>query len=140
MPQHRSSRDEEHLKLLSVFHYVWGGLCLVGLLFLFGHYKIFSVVAELPAGKSSSPKGFSAVFDMMKWIYLVGAIACICGAVFNFMAARFIKQRRGRIFCFVIAALNCLQVPLGTGLGVFTFIVLSRDSVRRLYEAQESGV
>jgi len=33
----------------------------------------------------------------------------------------------------VTASLLCMMVPFGTVLGVFTLIVLSRDSVRRLY-------
>ena len=34
----------------------------------------------------------------------------------------------------VIAALECLSVPLGTLLGVFTLVVLSRPSVRDSFD------
>jgi hypothetical protein len=34
----------------------------------------------------------------------------------------------------VVAGLNVLQVPLGTLLGVFTLLVLARDSVRQAFE------
>jgi hypothetical protein len=37
----------------------------------------------------------------------------------------------------IIAVLNCLQIPFGTALGVFTIIVLSRDSVRELYSRDD---
>jgi len=30
-----------------------------------------------------------------------------------------------------------MQVPIGTVLGIFTILVLSRDSVRKAYEVQE---
>jgi hypothetical protein len=33
----------------------------------------------------------------------------------------------------VVAGLNCAQMPLGTVLGVFTLMVLSRESVKSLY-------
>ena len=33
----------------------------------------------------------------------------------------------------VIAGINCLHIPLGTLLGVFTLVVLGRESVRKLY-------
>jgi hypothetical protein len=33
----------------------------------------------------------------------------------------------------VIVAIRCLQVPIGTLPGVFTIVVLSRPTVRRLY-------
>jgi SNF family Na+-dependent transporter len=48
-------------------------------------------------------------------------------------SGRCIKARRNWIFSLVIAGFMCLSVPLGTALGVFTFIVLLRDSVKRLY-------
>lgn len=36
----------------------------------------------------------------------------------------------------VVAGVSCLSIPLGTALGVFTFIVLSRPSIVRLFEEQ----
>jgi hypothetical protein len=39
------------------------------------------------------------------------------------------------MFSLVIAGLNCIQIPFGTALGVFTIIVLLRDSVREAYAA-----
>jgi hypothetical protein len=49
----------------------------------------------------------------------------------------FLWQRRYRMFSMLIAGLNCLQVPLGTVLGVFTLLVLSRESVQELYPDSE---
>jgi hypothetical protein len=37
------------------------------------------------------------------------------------------------MFSFVMAAVMCMFVPFGTILGVFTIIVLSKESVLRLY-------
>jgi hypothetical protein len=37
----------------------------------------------------------------------------------------------------VVAGINCLHIPLGIVLGVFTIIILVRDSVRELYEARQ---
>jgi hypothetical protein len=34
--------------------------------------------------------------------------------------------------------LNCLYMPLGAMLGVFTIVVLIRDSVRELYKAEQA--
>jgi hypothetical protein len=44
-----------------------------------------------------------------------------------------IARRRAPVFCQVIAGLNCLHMPLGTALGVFTLIVLNRPSVKALF-------
>ena len=43
------------------------------------------------------------------------------------------RPRRARTFSLVMAGVNCLSVPLGTTLGVFTFIVLLRESVAAQY-------
>jgi hypothetical protein len=38
---------------------------------------------------------------------------------------------------FVAACLTCVNVPLGTALGVFTIIVLNRASVKAMYHEAE---
>jgi hypothetical protein len=37
------------------------------------------------------------------------------------------------MFSIVVAGVNCLQIPFGTALGVFTMMVLLRDTVRQSY-------
>src|SRR5579864_515766 len=51
-----------------------------------------------------------------------------------------IKQRRSRTFYLVLAAISCLEMPYGTVLGVFTFIVLGRDSIARQFEPHKIPV
>jgi hypothetical protein len=48
-------------------------------------------------------------------------------------SGRFLKQRKNYTFSFIIACFSCAAFPFGTILGVFTIIVLSRDSVKRIY-------
>jgi hypothetical protein len=43
---------------------------------------------------------------------------------------RCLRQHKHYIFCLVMAALMCTNAPLGTILGVFTFIVLLRPEVQ----------
>ena len=65
-------------------------------------------------------------------------IVFVAAAVLNIFSARFMKQRRHRTFSLVVGGMNCLNAPLGTVLGVFTLLVLMRDSVRASYEAVSS--
>ena len=51
----------------------------------------------------------------------------------NVLSGLFLLKKRNRLFSLIIGGLNCLQIPFGTALGVFTLLVLSRDSVRHLY-------
>lgn len=48
-------------------------------------------------------------------------------------SGRCLKARRKWMFSVVIAGIMCLNMPLGTILGVFTLVVLLRDSVKHLY-------
>ena len=58
-------------------------------------------------------------------------------AVLEFMVARRIVRRQSRVLCLVVAGLNCLSFPLGTTLGVFTFIVLSRPQVAESFDQDQ---
>jgi hypothetical protein len=71
--------------------------------------------------------------------YVVMGAMLAAIATANFMSARFIKKRKHKTFSLVVAGFNCIQIPLGTVLGVFTIIVLMRPSVQSGYEANLSS-
>ena len=126
--------DQEHLKLLAIFHYVVAGLAVAGIGLLILHFAIMSVFLDNPAMWKNSPnpppREFFAIF---KWIYLAAGLCLILAAISNLLSGLFIRDRKHRTVSLVIAALNCLQIPFGTVLGVFTIVVLVRDSVSQLY-------
>jgi MFS family permease len=129
--------DAEHMKLLSIFHFVMAGLALIGLGFLFLHWLMMHAMLDNPEmwkGQSGSPppKQFFAAF---RWFYAFFGSAIILAAVANGVSGWLIRRRRARVFSLVVAGLNCMGMPFGTILGVFTFMVLLRDSVAELYEA-----
>ena len=141
--------DREHLNLLAIFHFVFAGLALVGIGFLVMHYLILSTVfsnQEMWQPKPNStgaptpampfqPKEFFAAF---KWFYLFFGAGMVVASICNVMSGLFIRARKHRNFSIVISALNCLQVPFGTCLGVFTIVVLMRPSVNELYQSNPS--
>jgi outer membrane lipoprotein-sorting protein len=134
--QNQQRRDREQLKLLSIFHFVFGGLALVGIGFLFVHYFIMHTVFSNPdlwkvKGETIAPP--KAFLNAFIWFYLFMGVLLLTGLVLNVLSGLFLLQKRHRVFSMIIGGLNCLQIPFGTALGVFTMIVLSRDSVRELY-------
>ena len=137
IPVQAVNRDLEHLRLLGIFHYV-----LAGITGLFSLMPLMHVVMGLLMvyadgfGPSPPPAFFGWIFVFM------GTIAILLGVTLTILlilAAGFLRKTRRRMFCFVIAAVSCAYVPLGTILGIFTIIVLSRESVRRLFERQSQA-
>jgi hypothetical protein len=62
-------------------------------------------------------------------LFLIGIAMAICILV----AGRFLALRKGYSFALVMSCIECLFIPFGTILGVFTIVVLSRESVRGLF-------
>jgi hypothetical protein len=129
-----TTSDRDHLRILSICHYV-----LAGLFFVFGGFAILylaigaAIVAEAPAGPAGNGPP-----EFMGWIFVGFAgfmIAFYWGmAAALALAGHCLSQRKWRTFCLVTAGFACLFQPIGTVLGVFTFIVLLRPSVRDAFE------
>jgi len=128
--------DADHLRLLRIFHFIAAGMAVLGLLFLFAHFAMFRAFMDDPriwAGKNQQPPP-AEFFAMFKWFYVVFGLWFLVSGIVNVASGIFIGQRKHRTFSFVVAAIDCLHMPFGTILGVFTITVLMRDSVRELYE------
>ena len=138
----QTDRDTEHLRLLAVFHFVAAGLALLGIVVLAIELVVFTMLPDILGVVARNTKGAPSpeeleqigfAFDLGVWFIAAILAFVVAEFVLNLVAAFDLLKRRRRTLCLVVAALNCFSVPLGTGLGVFTFIVLSRDSVRDLY-------
>jgi len=137
LPRDQRKIDADHLNLLAIFHFVGAGLAVIGLLFLLAHYAMMHAVFANPEiwknQKQPMPVPPEQIFAMMKWVYLAGAVWFVSSGVLNLISGLCLRARKGRTFSLVVAGVNCLHLPVGTVLGVFTIIVLIRDSVRELY-------
>ena len=130
--------DGSHLDLLSIFHFVGAGLAVIALLLLVAHYAFFHAIMENPQfwenhKQTPPPPEILAIF---KWFYVIFCLWFITSAVLNVISGICLRTRKNRTFSFVVAAIDCLHIPLGTILGIFTIIILSRESVRELYDAR----
>jgi len=72
------------------------------------------------------------------WMFMIaGSVVVSVGwaaAICLFITGRKLKQRRGYLFCLITAGIACLFQPFGMVLGVFTFIVLLRPSVKAQFQ------
>ena len=129
-------RTDENLRLLSTFHYIWAALGILGLGFLALHYSFMSSMLDpevLARADKPPPPEMLRFMDMFKWFYVVFGLFGITTMVLNFLAATWIRARRNWTFCMVVAGINCISLPLGTILGVFTLVLLTRDPARQSF-------
>lgn len=127
-------QDQEHLRLLSIFHYVVGGL--IGLAACLPLIHVAMGLAML--GGAMPFPGHQGPPPLFGWLVLaMGSFFVLLGwamAIAILVAGRFLAQRVHYLYCLVIAAIECLFMPLGTILGVFTIVVLMRPSVKAMFE------
>jgi hypothetical protein len=126
--------DAKHLDLLVTFHWVVGAmLALFSCMFIF-HIGMGIAVIEGSFFKDAHGGGPP---PFMGWFFVaMGVVAVTLGwstAACIFVAARKLARRRHRMFCMVIAGIECTFMPFGTVLGVLTLIALSKDSVRHMF-------
>ena len=129
------SQDNEHLSLLAIFHYV-----LAGLAALLSFFALFYAVIGgflVYAAQHPSPNNQEPPPAFLGWIFIaVGAVLFLAGIIIALcilIAGRCLSRRKGYSFALVIACIECLFVPFGTILGVFTIIALSREPVKTLF-------
>jgi len=131
------NQDQEHLRLLSVFHYVLGGIVALVALFPLIHLMFGLFMVVLSAGVES---GDQAPPALVGWIFvIVAATLMALGwtlAVLIIFSGRFLGRQKHYMYCLVIAGFECLMMPLGTVLGVFTIIVLMRESVKDAFSGK----
>jgi hypothetical protein len=136
LPRNQRNVDEDHLNLLAIFHFVVAAMTLLGILFLFAHYTAMHFIFTNPDiwkdQKDGPPP--EAIFSIFIVFYIIGGAFMLLIGVLNVVSGFFLRERKNRTFSLVVAGINCLQFPFGTILGVFTFVVLFKDSVRIIYE------
>jgi hypothetical protein len=147
----------EQLRLLSIFHYVVGGIgylvslipCIhlaIGIFFLVAPEETFQPptptkveqVAGESAGTPIAPvsvapfpaKLFGLIFTV------IASVIILCGFTVSTLivvAGKRLAALRSHTFCLVVAGIECLFMPFGTVLGIFTILTLFKPEARQLF-------
>jgi hypothetical protein len=130
MPQ-----DVEHLRLLTIFHYVVAGLQALVACFPLIHLTVG--LAMIFGSRKAGPSTTGAE-TWVGWLFVALAAAFILlgwsVAACTLVAGRALAARRRYVFCTVVAAVNSLMcMPFGTALGVCTILVLMRPTVKAAF-------
>jgi len=128
------NKDLYHLNLLSKFHYAVAVIIAVFSLFPIIH--LFIGISILTGGFFAEGANqnepfpsflFGIMFTIIPLIFILGGLTL---AVCTFIAGRKLLKREGYTFCLIVAGCLCMMMPFGTVLGVFTIILLMKDSVK----------
>ena len=129
------NRNEEHLNVLAVFHYVAAGLIALSACIPIIHLVIGVVMLF-------APRSFDHGHGPPSWLgvlfILIAGFVILLGWLFAIavlFAGRRLAKRNSYTYCMIVAGVLCLFVPLGTVLGVFTILVLSRPEVKGRFQS-----
>ena len=130
------NQDKEHLRLLAIFHYIVAGLAALFSFFPLLYTTIGAIFIFVARHGTPKP-GEDLPPEFLGWIFVgLGSFLLLLGiamAICILIAGRCLSRFKCYSFTLVIACVECLFIPFGTILGVFTIIVLSRESVKALF-------
>jgi hypothetical protein len=137
------NQDKEHLRLLAIFHYVVAGLAALFSFFPLLYTTVGAIF--IFAARHGTPKpGEELPPEFLGWIFVaLGLLLFLLGiamAICILIVGRCLSRRKHYTFALVMACIECLFIPFGTILGVFTIIALSRDSVKAFFETTPTSV
>ena len=130
----KPNQDTEQLRLLSIFHYV-----VAGILALFSMFPILHVVMGIAmvTGAFDNVGNGNRLPAFFGWMFIIfPSFIILCGmamAVCIAIAGRRLSEVRSYTYCLVVAGIECIFMPFGTVLGVFTIIILMRPTVKQLF-------
>jgi len=131
------NQDLQHLKLLSIFYYVVGGL--LAFFSCFALIYMFMGVMFLTA--PPPPRGAPPPAAVGWFFIILSGAALLIGWVWAaalMVAGWLLGRRRCYVYCMVMGCSALLFQPFGTVLGVFTLILLLRPTVKQLFETGET--
>lgn len=146
-PAIQAALDADHLRLLEIGFYIssvmtalrflWL-LCMAAFFAIAGFATIFAKIQNAAPSPNGPPPAF--IFFIIATIFGAILIFSLIFAALEFYAGVCLKNRRHPVLIQVIAGFYCLSIPWGTALGVFTFMVLNRPSVRPLFDSPYRGI
>jgi hypothetical protein len=139
-PAIQAALDADHLKLLEIGFYISGVLTALRFIWFLILATIFTIAGVgasfathyIKSGTSGNPPP-AFVFFIIAGILGTIIFLTLIFAGLEIYAGLCLKNRRRPVLIQVIAAFYCVSIPWGTALGVFTFMVLNRPSVKVLF-------
>ncbi len=126
-----NGQDEKNLDLLANLQLILGILTAliscIPMIYLGVGIALFSGAVN---GGETAPRIAGLVFIILALIIILAGWVL---SVLIIIAGRKLKKRESFNFCITVAFLECLIMPLGTVLGIFTILNLNKDTIKELF-------
>ena len=122
---------EKHVQLIGIFWIVLGSISFLGGFIIFGVLLGVSFFPDLGNEAPSILRIVGSSVGLFLWILSVPKIICGIGLLKRYEWAR--------ILTLIIAFLSLLNIPLGTALGIYSFIILLNNDTIKLFNKNYAG-
>lgn len=133
--QHVDHKDRKYLKLLSIFHWVFGGIAAA--LSMLPLFYVSIGLSYILRSDELPPSDTGLTYSDLGWLLLIGSLVfffyALTLSICVIASGRFLAKRKRYEFSFIVACIECTFTPVGLILGIYTIIVLSKKSVKALY-------
>ncbi len=141
--ERRAIVDGEQLRFLAIAYWVTGGVTAFIALYGLVYVAMGVMIAVTPSNDWVTEPGPATPPDLFGWfLAAIGAAIVLLSAIvaaLQVLTGFWIRKRRRRVLCMVVAGITCLGIPYGTLLGVLAFIVLGRSSVGQCFATLSPG-
>lgn len=122
-----------HVRILGVLWVIYGAFEIVTAFLTAGmpsvYFPMFQKMVGPQANSSLSPGQLHTIFV---WSGIFAFLAGALGLFSGWMLIR--RERSGRAVALLAAVVSLIQVPIGTGIAIYTFVKLLSASAREKYE------
>jgi hypothetical protein len=126
------SREEKSLDLIALFHHVLAIITGITALTPIIHFIFGVMLLNVESGAGDpAPRVFALIFIILSTLIILAGWTL---AVLIFIAGNKIRNRQSYNYCMIIAFIECLLLPLGPILGIYTIITLNKEEYIYLFE------
>lgn len=137
-PIHPVAQQTGYLRALEISFYVWAGLHFFAIAYILIYLIMIGFMAIVVPDQGDAPP-MQIIFAATAVVLLISLALAISSATLSFLAGRAIAKRERKPLIYVAAGIACIGFPVGTTLGVFTFIVLANPISKQLFEANRAA-
>ena len=137
------NQDEQYVKILAIFHFVVAGISALAACFPILHFIMGLGMLAVSLGLGASEGAFAeaAIPGLVGLLFtLIAGSVMLFGWAFAVCVALtgwFLLKKKRHMFCVVMGGVECMFMPFGTVLGVFTIITLMKPSVKEMFGIEQ---